>query len=94
MRAALYDPVSFRKTKHVLRAAEGLRHYVATLVFVMTHVKGNKNLADIMTKAQAVAVYIELMALFAELHQASPWDSRRSGRSGLRQIALRCCLDS
>ena len=38
----------------------------------MTHVKGKVNLADIMTKAQAVAVYVELMALFAELHQASP----------------------
>ena len=24
-----YDPVSFKKTKHILRAAEGLRDYVA-----------------------------------------------------------------
>ena len=67
-----YDPVSFRKTKHVLRAAEGLRHYVATLVFLMAHVKGSLNLADIMTKAQAVAVYLQLMALFAKLHQPMP----------------------
>ena len=36
------------------------------------HVKGSLNLADIMTKAQAVAVYLQLMALFAELHRPSP----------------------
>ena len=28
-----FDPVSFKKTKHILRAAQSLRGYVARLVF-------------------------------------------------------------
>lgn len=60
------DPVSFKKTKHILRAAEGLRDYVARLVFVMKFIAGKANMADILTKAQAVAVYLELMRVFAE----------------------------
>ena len=56
-----YDPVSFKKTKHILRAAEGLRDYVARLVFILTFVPGKLNLADILTKPQAVAVFNELM---------------------------------
>ena len=59
-----YDPVSFKKTKHILRAAEGLRDYVARLVFVMVHIAGSANVADILTKPQAAAVFTELIALY------------------------------
>ena len=56
------DPVSFKKTKHILRAAEGLRDYVARLVFVLIHLPGKVNLADVLTKAQTHNVFNELLA--------------------------------
>ena len=56
------DPVAFKKTKHILRAAEGLRDYVARLVFVLIFLPGKVNLADILTKEQAHNVFIELLA--------------------------------
>ena len=58
------DPVSFKKTKHILRAAEGLRDYVARDVLQLVHIAGKVNIADILTKAQAVAVFTQLMAAF------------------------------
>ena len=39
-------------------------HYVARLIFVMAFVQGNKNLADILTKAQAAAVFNQLMTAY------------------------------
>jgi hypothetical protein len=48
------DPVSFKKTKHILRAAEGLRDSVARLVFTVVHLPGKINIADILTKAPSV----------------------------------------
>ena len=62
-----FDPVSFKKTKHILRAAEGLRDYVARLLFLLTFVPGKSNVADILTKAQAVAVFNELMREFESM---------------------------
>ena len=59
-----YDPVSFKKTKHILRAAQGLRDYVARDVITLVHLPGAVNLADILTKAQAVAVFVQLMAAY------------------------------
>ena len=58
------DPVAFKKTKHILRAAEGLRDYVARLVFALIHISGRINLADILTKAQATATFNELMQAY------------------------------
>ena len=62
-----FDPVSFKKTKHILRAAEGLRDYVARFLFLLTFVAGKSNVADILTKAQAVAVFNELMREFESM---------------------------
>ena len=62
-----YDPVSFKKTKHILRAAEGLRDYVARLVLELVHLPGKINIADILTKAQATSVFNELMVAFDAL---------------------------
>ena len=59
-----YDPVSFKKTKHILRAAEGLRDYVARDIFSIVHLPGRVNIADILTKAQAVSVFVELMRAY------------------------------
>ena len=58
------DPVAFKKTKHILRAAEGLRDYVARLVFFLSFIPGEINMADILTKPPAVAVFNELMSEF------------------------------
>ena len=57
------DPVSFKKTKHILRAAEFLRDLVAREVVSLAHVKGSVMIADILTKAVSRAVYVELMNL-------------------------------
>lgn len=67
-----FDPVSFKKTKHILRAAEGLRDYVSRLVFCLTFISGKLNMADILTKAQAVAVFNELMREFGRYTNSSP----------------------
>ena len=58
--------------KHVLRAAHGLRHYVDTRVFSLQHVPGKDNVADIMTKAQAVAVFTHLFHTFLVLTHVAP----------------------
>ena len=57
-----FDPIAFKKTKHILLAAEGLRDYVARLVLAMKYIAGEVNIADILTKAQAPAVFHALMA--------------------------------
>ena len=59
-----FDPIAFKKTKHILRAAEGLRDYVARLVYVMIFLTGSANIADILTKPQATSVFVELMGAY------------------------------
>ena len=59
-----YDPVSFKKTKHILRAAEGLRDYVAREVIVLSHIAGVINIADMLTKEQAVSMFTQLMQVY------------------------------
>ena len=44
------DAVSFKKTKHILRAAEFLRDLVLRRVFRLVHIPGTGNAADVMTK--------------------------------------------
>ena len=44
------DAVAFKKTKHILRAAEFLRDLVLRRVFTLWHIPGTKNPADVMTK--------------------------------------------
>ena len=48
-----YDPIAFKKTKHILRAAEFLRDLVAKRVATLHHLKGTVMIADILTKAVA-----------------------------------------
>ena len=56
-----FDPVAFKKTKHILRAAEFLRDLVAREVISVEHLPGAVMLADILTKAAARAVFVELI---------------------------------
>ena len=60
-----YDPVAFKKTKHIMRAAEFLRDLVAREVVSVHHVSGSIMLADLLTKAQARPVFLELVRLLA-----------------------------
>ena len=57
------DPVAFKKTKHILRAAEFLRDLVAREVTRLQHVAGKVMIADLLTKAPARAVFLELVRL-------------------------------
>ena len=74
-----FDPVAFKNTKHILRAAEYLRDLVARGVVTLSHVKGTLMLADLLTKAQARPVFLELMRLLDEYTVApeSPPSSSR-----------------
>ena len=59
-----FDPVAFKQTKHILRAAEFLRDLVAREVLVLRHVPGRVMLADLLTKAVARPIFLELLRLF------------------------------
>ena len=58
------DPVAFKMTKHILRAAEFLRDLVARLVIEVRHLSGRVMIADLLTKAVARVIYHELLRLF------------------------------
>ena len=59
-----FDPVAFKQTKHILRAAEFLRDLVAREVVTLRHVPGRTMIADLLTKAVSRVIYMELMQLF------------------------------
>ena len=52
-----FDPVAFKKTKHVLRDAEFLRNLVARQFYAPEHVPSEAQLADIFTKALARVLF-------------------------------------
>ena len=56
------DPVAFKATKNILRAAHFLRDLVATERISVAHLPGKHMLADILTKAPARAIFIALLA--------------------------------
>ena len=55
-----FDPVAFKKTKHILRDAYFLRDNVAREVFKPSHVSSEKELADVMSKAVARPIFLAL----------------------------------
>jgi hypothetical protein len=59
-----FDPVAFKQTKHILRAAEFLRDLVARETCTLSHVPGRAMLADLLTKAVSRVVLRELFQLF------------------------------
>ena len=73
-----FDPVAFKQTKHILRAAEFLRDLVARGVITCSHVPGRVMIADLLTKAVSRAILRELLELFDRYavdgvaHTASP----------------------
>ena len=58
-----FDPVAFKNTKHILRAAEFLRDLVAKEVLHLEHISGTYMLADLLTKAVSRPIFLQLMAL-------------------------------
>ena len=58
-----FDAVAFKNTKHILRAAYFLRDLVAREVTTVKHVAGSTMIADILTKAPARAIFIEMLRL-------------------------------
>ena len=58
-----FDPIAFKQTKHIMRAAEFLRDLVAREVLTLRHVKGTVMIADLLTKAVARAIFHSLMRL-------------------------------
>ena len=61
-----FDPVAFKNTKHILRAAHFLRDLVMKGVVTLRHVQGALMLADLLTKAQARPIFMELMRRLRE----------------------------
>ena len=55
------DPVAFKKTKHILRAAHELRDRVARGLFTARYVEAANQLADIMTKALRVHLHKSML---------------------------------
>ena len=58
-----FDPVAFKNTKHILRAAFFLRDIIARDVLALRHLPGRVMIADLFTKAVSRVIYVELMRL-------------------------------
>ena len=61
------DAVTFKKTKHILRAAMFLRDLCLRLIFTLRWISGETNPADLFTKAHPVTVFRALMRVFDRL---------------------------
>ena len=64
-----YDPVAFKKTKHILRAAEFLRDTVSKLSVLIRHLPGDDMVADVLTKPLSRPRFLEMLKLFDALHE-------------------------
>ena len=62
----MQDPVAFRKTKHILRAANFLRDQVARRVFKAQHIAGTMMVADLLTKPLPRQTFLHLLALLLQ----------------------------
>ena len=60
------DPIAFRKTKHILRAANFVRDLVARRYIEVRHIPGENNVADLMTKPVTRPVFIHMLSLLAD----------------------------
>ena len=64
-----FDPVAFKNTKHIMRAASFLRDLVLRASCVLKHLPGKHMIADILTKACARPIFI---ALITALNDCTP----------------------
>ena len=63
-----WDPVAFKKTKHILRAAEYVRDMVIRRFVVMQWIESGRNPADLFTKPVKLAVYRVMLKLLRSLN--------------------------
>ena len=59
-----FDPIAFKQTKHIMRAGYFLRDVVVKEIATLEHTPGRVMLADLLTKAVARPLYLELLRLF------------------------------
>ena len=62
-----YDPIAFKKTKHILRAAEFLRDIVSKYHVIIKHLSGNEMIADLLTKSLARPRFVMMLKLLDTL---------------------------
>ena len=62
-----FDPVAFKKTKHILRAAEFVRDLALRRVIELRWLSGASNPADLLTKPFTLAQFRKLQALLRKL---------------------------
>ena len=58
-----FDPVAFKKTKHILRAANFFKDHTHKNTITLQHCKGIIMIADILTKAVARQLFLQLLKL-------------------------------
>ena len=92
-----YDPVAFKKTKHIMRAAAFLRDLVERQVTTLLHISGTRMLADMLTKAVSRAVFVSLIGMLDDYDtyrraakSATPSDRPRP-RGRAQTARLVCC---
>jgi hypothetical protein len=69
--AMAFDPVAFKNTKHILRAAEFLKHHTLCGSITINHAKGVIMIADILTKGQARPIFLQLLKLLDDYSKNS-----------------------
>ena len=62
-----FDPVAFKKTKHILRAAEFVRDLALRRVLELHWIPGHNHPADLLTKPFALAQFRKLLLLLSDL---------------------------
>ena len=62
-----FDPVAFKKTKHILRAAEFVRDLTLCRTLELKWISGHSNPADLLTKPFVLAQFRKLVSLLREL---------------------------
>lgn len=62
-----FDPVAFKKTKHILRAAQYVRDLAMRRVLCLRWMPSKDNVADLCTKAVTLPVFRSLMSLLTRL---------------------------
>ena len=66
-----FDPVAFKKTKHILRAAQFVRDRVLRQYVGLEWISGQNNFVDIFTKNVALATFRHLLKLMGSLVRRS-----------------------
>jgi hypothetical protein len=64
-----FDPAAFKKTKHILRAAEFVRDRVLRAYVALIWISGADNIADLFTKAVSLPIFRHLLKLDGSLLQ-------------------------